>query len=108
MYVGPINALAGLRSIRRGQTVWTTMVGNKSLSPLDRVQRQFHADRPNTQTNGLHKVEAIQLYSYLIPCKPSTTLAAFLQLQRPHVSLDYRPSISRILTSLNNVLGLPS
>jgi len=38
---------AGLQGIRRGQVVRTTVVGDKSLCPLDRVQRQFHADRPN-------------------------------------------------------------
>ena len=38
---------AGLQGIRRGQTVRTTAAGDKSLCPLDRVQRQFHADRPN-------------------------------------------------------------
>jgi transposase InsO family protein len=37
----------GLQGIRRGQVVRTTVAGDKSLCPLDRVQRQFHADRPN-------------------------------------------------------------
>lgn len=37
----------GLQGIRRGQVVWITVAGDKSLFPLDRVQRQFHADRPN-------------------------------------------------------------
>lgn len=38
---------AGLQGIRRGQVMRTTVAGDKSLCPLDRVQRQFHADRPN-------------------------------------------------------------
>ena len=38
---------AGLQGIRRGQVVRTTVAGDKSLCPLDRVQRQFQADRPN-------------------------------------------------------------
>jgi len=38
---------AGLQGIRRGQAVRTTVAGDKSLCPLDRVQRQFHAARPN-------------------------------------------------------------
>jgi len=38
---------AGLQGIRRGQIVRTTVAGDKALCPLDRVQRQFHADRPN-------------------------------------------------------------
>ena len=39
--------LAGLQGIRRGQILRTTVAGDKSLCPLDRVQRQFHANRPN-------------------------------------------------------------
>lgn len=35
---------AGLQGIRRGQVVRTTVPGDTSLCPLDRVQRQFHAD----------------------------------------------------------------
>lgn len=38
---------AGLQGIRRGQIVQTTVAGDEALCPLDRVQRQFHADRPN-------------------------------------------------------------
>ncbi|MCU7223219.1 IS3 family transposase [Pseudomonas brassicacearum] len=38
---------AGLQGIRRGQVVRTTVAGDKALCSLDRVQRQFHADRPN-------------------------------------------------------------
>jgi putative transposase len=38
---------AGLQGIRRGRVVRTTVAGDKSLCPLDRVQRQFYADRPN-------------------------------------------------------------
>ncbi len=38
---------AGLKGIRRGQVVCTTVAGDKALCSLDRVQRQFHADRPN-------------------------------------------------------------
>ncbi len=38
---------AGLQGIRRGQVVRTTVASDKSLCPLDRVQRQFHAERPN-------------------------------------------------------------
>ena len=38
---------AGLRGVRRG-TVLRTTVGDKSVPcPLDRVNRQFKADRPN-------------------------------------------------------------
>lgn len=39
--------LAGLQGIRRGQSLRTTVASDKPLCPLDRVQRQFHADRPN-------------------------------------------------------------
>ncbi|RJG09011.1 IS3 family transposase [Pseudomonas cavernicola] len=37
----------GLQGIRRGQVVRTTVSGDQTVCPLDRVQRQFHADRPN-------------------------------------------------------------
>ena len=37
----------GLQGIRRGHVVRTTVVGDKAICPLDRVQRQFHAERPN-------------------------------------------------------------
>ena len=36
-----------LQDIRRGQIVRTTVAIDKSICPLDRVQRQLHADRPN-------------------------------------------------------------
>ncbi len=39
--------LAGLQGIRRGQILRTTVAGDKLLCQLDRVHRQFHADRPN-------------------------------------------------------------
>ena len=39
--------LSGLRGVRRGKVVRTT-VGDKAVPcPLDRVNRQFKADRPN-------------------------------------------------------------
>ena len=37
----------GLRGVRRGKTVRTTIPAPKAACPLDRVQRQFKADRPN-------------------------------------------------------------
>ncbi len=37
----------GLQGIRRGQILPHNGGRDKSLCPLDRVQRQFHADRPN-------------------------------------------------------------
>ena len=37
----------GLRGVIRGKTVRTTISDPKALCPLDRVQRQFTADRPN-------------------------------------------------------------
>ena len=37
----------GLRGARRGKRVRTTIPAPKAASPLDRVQRQFKADRPN-------------------------------------------------------------
>lgn len=37
----------GLQGIRRGQIVRTTVASDKSLCPLDRGQRQFHAALPN-------------------------------------------------------------
>ena len=39
--------LAGLRGVRRGKSVRTTVPDVKAASPLDRVNRQFEADRPN-------------------------------------------------------------
>jgi transposase InsO family protein len=39
--------LAGLRGVRRGKTVRTTMPDAKAPCPLDRVNRQFEAQRPN-------------------------------------------------------------
>lgn len=38
---------AGLQGIRRGQIVRTTVAGEQSVCPLDRVQQQFRTDRPN-------------------------------------------------------------
>lgn len=38
---------AGLQGIRRGQSVRTTVPADQAVCPLDRVQRQFQADRPN-------------------------------------------------------------
>ena len=37
----------GLRGVTRGKTVRTTMSNPKAPCPLDHVQRQFQADRPN-------------------------------------------------------------
>jgi transposase InsO family protein len=39
--------LAGLRGARRGKSVRTTVPDAKAPCPLDRVNRQFQADRPN-------------------------------------------------------------
>ena len=39
--------LAGLRGVRRGKSVRTTVPDAKAACPLDRVNRQFEADRPN-------------------------------------------------------------
>ena len=37
----------GLRGVVRGKVVRTTISDNKATCPLDRVNRQFKADRPN-------------------------------------------------------------
>jgi putative transposase len=37
----------GLQGVRRGKVVRTTISGVKAPSPLDRINRQFKADRPN-------------------------------------------------------------
>jgi transposase InsO family protein len=37
----------GLRSVRRGKVVRTTVSDGRAPCPLDRVNRQFKADRPN-------------------------------------------------------------
>ena len=37
----------GLRGVVRGKVVRTTISNNKALCPLDKVNRQFKADRPN-------------------------------------------------------------
>ena len=37
----------GLRGVMRGKVVRTTISDNKALCPLDRVHRQFRAERPN-------------------------------------------------------------
>ena len=37
----------GLRGVRRGKVVRTTISDNKAPCPLDKVNRQFQADRPN-------------------------------------------------------------
>jgi transposase InsO family protein len=39
--------LAGLRGVRRGESVRTTVPDAKAPCPLDRVNRQFQAQRPN-------------------------------------------------------------
>ena len=36
-----------LRGVRRGKVVRTTVSDRKALCPLDKVNRQFRADRPN-------------------------------------------------------------
>ena len=38
---------SGLNGVRRGKVVRTTVGDAKALCPLDRVNRQFKADRPN-------------------------------------------------------------
>ena len=38
---------SGLKGVRRGKVVRTTVGDAKALCPLDRVNRQFKADRPN-------------------------------------------------------------
>ena len=37
----------GLRGVIRGKVVRTTISDRKAACPLDRVNRQFRADRPN-------------------------------------------------------------
>lgn len=37
----------GLQDVRRGLVMRTTIADDKAICPLDKVQRQFHADRPN-------------------------------------------------------------
>jgi transposase InsO family protein len=37
----------GLRGVRRGKAVRTTVPDTKAPCPLDRVNRQFRAERPN-------------------------------------------------------------
>ena len=37
----------GLQGVRRGKRVRTTMADSSQACPLDRVNRHFHADRPN-------------------------------------------------------------
>ena len=37
----------GLQGVRRGHVIRTTIPNENAICPLDRVQRQFHADRPN-------------------------------------------------------------
>ena len=37
----------GLRGVRRGKVVRTTIGDSKAPCPLDRVNRQFSAERPN-------------------------------------------------------------
>ena len=39
--------LSGLRGVRRGKVVRTTISDRAVPCPLDRVNRQFKADRPN-------------------------------------------------------------
>jgi len=39
--------IQGLKGVRRGKRVRTTMADETAERPLDRVKRQFHADRPN-------------------------------------------------------------
>ncbi len=47
MHGGAVMRQVGITGFRRGYVVWTAVAGGKSLCPLDRVQRQFHSDRPN-------------------------------------------------------------
>ena len=49
----------GLQGVRRGQVVRTTVPDGKAVCPLDKVQRQFNADRPNQlyrQPTGRHHI----------------------------------------------------
>jgi len=39
--------IQGLQGVRRGKRVRTTVADEAADRPLDRVNRQFHADRPN-------------------------------------------------------------
>jgi len=39
--------IQGLKGVRRGKRVRTTIADDAADRPLDRVNRQFHADRPN-------------------------------------------------------------
>jgi len=39
--------LQGLQGVRRGKRIRTTIADEAASQPLDRVNRQFHADRPN-------------------------------------------------------------
>jgi len=45
--VARLMKLLKIEGIRRGKVVKTTIQDNKAVCPLDRVQRQFKADRPN-------------------------------------------------------------
>jgi putative transposase len=44
----------GLRGVRRGKVVRSTVSDVNAPCPLDRVNRQFKADRPNQLWVGLH------------------------------------------------------
>src|SRR5690554_2497003 len=37
----------GLQGVRRGHVIRTTIPDGRVVCPLDKVRRQFHADRPN-------------------------------------------------------------
>ena len=45
--VGRLMRRLGLRGVKRGKVVRTTVSDNKAPCPLDKVNRQFKADRPN-------------------------------------------------------------
>ena len=45
--VGRLMRRLGLRGVKRGKVVRTTVSDNKAPCPLDKVNRQFEADRPN-------------------------------------------------------------
>lgn len=52
--------------MRRVHILRTTVAGKKSLCPLDRLQRQFHAGRPNhLRVSDLMYVSTLQGWLYV-------------------------------------------
>ena len=57
----------GLQGARRGKTVRTTIADTKAACPLDRVNRQFRADRPNQLwVSGFTYVSTWQGFVYVV------------------------------------------